>query len=229
MRLVCIADTHGLHDGLKVPDGDLLLYAGDWSSYRGSTEETTDFLYWLESLAPRFQRVIAVAGNHDLPAEKAGFALLAGHLAPSVTYLNDSGCEVMSLRIWGSPFAPTVGRGWAFMADRGADIQRHWDLIPPDTQVLVTHGGPMGILDDVEDVRWVPGSLTFDRQIVVKHVGCANLLSTLPRLTQLKLTVHGHLHLRGGKTMWRAGVSHVNACVVDESYRLTNPPVVVDL
>jgi hypothetical protein len=25
VRIICISDTHGLHDGLRVPDGDILV------------------------------------------------------------------------------------------------------------------------------------------------------------------------------------------------------------
>lgn len=31
MRAVCISDTHAHHAGLSVPDGDLLIHAGDLS------------------------------------------------------------------------------------------------------------------------------------------------------------------------------------------------------
>ena len=29
MKLVCISDTHNLHHDLKIPDGDVLVHAGD--------------------------------------------------------------------------------------------------------------------------------------------------------------------------------------------------------
>lgn len=35
MRVVCISDTHGLHDELqaarRIPDGDVLVHAGDFT------------------------------------------------------------------------------------------------------------------------------------------------------------------------------------------------------
>ena len=29
LRIVCLSDTHGLHDRIEVPEGDLLLHTGD--------------------------------------------------------------------------------------------------------------------------------------------------------------------------------------------------------
>lgn len=31
MKLVCLSDTHGLHAPVQVPDGDILIHAGDVS------------------------------------------------------------------------------------------------------------------------------------------------------------------------------------------------------
>ena len=38
MRLIALADTHGYHDELVVPDGDVLVHAGDMTT-RGTLDE----------------------------------------------------------------------------------------------------------------------------------------------------------------------------------------------
>ena len=42
MRLVAIADTHSFHDDLVIPDGDVLVHAGDMTQY-GTVEELEEF------------------------------------------------------------------------------------------------------------------------------------------------------------------------------------------
>lgn len=44
------------------------------------------------------------------------------------------------LKIWGSPIQHEFFN-WAFNRKRGKEIKKHWDLIPSDTNILITHGG----------------------------------------------------------------------------------------
>ena len=63
MNLTIIADTHGLHDEIKLKPGTMLIHAGDITEY-GTEDEVVDFLKWF-SKQP-FQYKIFIAGNHDL-------------------------------------------------------------------------------------------------------------------------------------------------------------------
>ena len=42
MRIVCLSDTHNLHERIQVPEGDLLLHAGD-ATNRGTEKEVAAF------------------------------------------------------------------------------------------------------------------------------------------------------------------------------------------
>ncbi len=53
---------------------------------------------------------------------------------------------IEGLKFYGSPWQPTF-HNWAFNLDRGEEIKKVWDKIPNDTDVLITHGPPFGILD----------------------------------------------------------------------------------
>jgi len=34
MKIVALSDTHGMHHSVEVPDGDVLIHAGDWSHFK---------------------------------------------------------------------------------------------------------------------------------------------------------------------------------------------------
>jgi len=211
-RIVCISDTHGRHDQVVVPDGDILIHAGDCTRF-GTLTDLIDFLKWLAALPHRHK--ILVAGNHDLIFERnppGAEALLRAH-APLIHYLNDTGVEIEGLKIWGSPVQPAY-YDWAFNRQRGPEIRAHRNLIPRDIDVLVTHGPPAGIQD-----------LTVSGE----RAGCADLAEAIAKLTRLRLSVFGHLHLEGGRSQKVAGVTYVNAAICDEDYRAVHLPVIVDL
>lgn len=67
MRIVCISDTHGLHDEVKVPDGDILIHAGDHCNH-GRQSEVRRFDAWMAKQPHKHK--IFIAGNHDWPWQK---------------------------------------------------------------------------------------------------------------------------------------------------------------
>ena len=142
MRIICISDTHGQHASLRVPDGDILIHAGDFMTYGNAPREIIDFNAWLGRQSHRNK--IVIAGNHDRLFES--HSMPARALITNGVYLEDSGIEVEGLKFWGSPVQPPFNN-WAFNVQRGAPIRRHWDKIPMWTDILVTHGPPFGILD----------------------------------------------------------------------------------
>jgi len=205
MRIVCISDTHALHDRVRVPEGDLLVHAGDLSS-RGTEAEIRAFDAWLGRL-PHPHKVV-IAGNHDFAFERDAEAR---RLITNATYLQDEEVTLGGLRIWGSPWQPRFF-DWAFNLDRGAPLAVKWAKIPAGIDVLVTHGPPMGTLD-----RTSGGQL----------VGCEALEDALARIRP-RLHVFGHIHEAAGR-LDRDGTIFVNASTCDLRYRPVHPPIVVDL
>lgn len=211
MKIVCLSDTHGLHRRVRVPDGDVMVHAGDFTG-RGEPSEVDNFLDWLAAL-PHEHKVFT-AGNHDFYVEEQNeYFIKQVKAIPRVTYLQDSGATIAGLRFWGSPVQPWF-YDWAFNRNRGAEIREHWDLIPADTQVLVTHGPPLGILD-----------LTFSGE----HKGCEDLRATIEELKDLRLHVFGHMHPPGGQQCKVESKIFVNAAICNEGGYATRSPVVVDL
>jgi predicted phosphohydrolase len=206
MRIVCLSDTHNLHDRISVPEGDLLVHSGD-ATMRGTPQEVRAFFDWLEGLPHRHK--VVVAGNHDFLFERE--PALARALVHGAVYLEDSGAEIEGLRIWGSPWQPWFF-DWAFNLRRGAPLREKWDLIPGGTDVLITHGPPCGVLDPVE-----AGEL----------VSCADLLEAVERVRP-RLHVFGHIHEGYGRET-RETTTLVNASICDRAYRPVHAPIVVDL
>lgn len=208
MRIVCISDTHGFHEALQLPKGDLIIHAGDISK-RGTYEQIHSFLNWFSKLD--FKYKVFIAGNHDFYLERAPMHEIKELIPSNVIYLNDSGTEIEGLKIWGSPIQPWFN-DWAFNRQRGEDIQKHWDKIPENTDILIAHGPAYGILD---------------RTTRNERVGCMDLLRKIEKI-QPELFVSGHIHEAYGEK-WIQGTHFINCSVLDFHYRLVNPPIVVEL
>jgi Icc-related predicted phosphoesterase len=206
LRIVIISDTHGFHDVVKIPDGDVLIHAGDGCS-RGTLEEAEAWLDALRRL-PHAHKLV-IAGNHDRCFETDPQA--ARSLTHGLTYLQDSDVTIAGLRFWGAPWQPWF-LSWAFNLQRGSEIAEKWALIPDDIDVLITHGPPAGILDETWDGR---------------PVGCEDLLQTVERITP-RLHVFGHIH-EGYGAQVRGSTLFVNASTCTLRYRPKQSAVVVDL
>lgn len=221
MKLVLISDTHSLHERMThpIPECDILVHAGDCTNdmrYSGP-ENLRNFLGWFERQPAKHK--VLVAGNHDWYTQLQPFITrdLIAELAPSVTYLLDSGATIGGFKFWGSPVSPRF-LNWAWNRDRGADIRRHWDLIPAGLDVLVTHGPvTVGMLDYAPHSR--------------EHVGDQDLYEAVQR-AKPKIHVAGHIHYGYGHAIIDHGDCQTdcyNAAICTEAYKPTNKPWVIEL
>jgi len=209
-RIVCISDTHNRNEQIRVPDGDILIHAGD-AANRGTIEEIVLFNHWFTGLPHGYK--IFVAGNHDWIFE-TNPRLARSLLDSKIIYLQDSFVEIENLKIYGSPWQPRFF-DWAFNLNRGAEMAEKWKLIPGNVDILITHGPPRGILDAVA------------RLDSIEHAGCEELRKTVEKLKP-KLHIFGHIH-GGYGSLDRFGVKFINAANCDENYLPVNLPIVVDL
>ena len=208
MKIVIISDSHGYHNGLTLPDGDLLIHAGDVSG-RGMESQVLDFLEWYDKL--QFKHKIFIAGNHDFYFEQEKAEKIQQCIPSSTTYLNDSGTSIDGINIWGSPVS-TWFYDWAFNSHKGEEIKKHWDKIPLNTDILITHGPPYGI---------------FDKTHSGVHAGCEVLLEKVKEIKP-KYHIFGHIHEGYGITELD-GTTFINASVLTADYRLVNAPIIIDL
>lgn len=99
----------------------------------------------------------------------------------NIIHLWDQQANIEGFKIYGSPYTPTFGTGWAFNRDRGK-IHKVWDNIPDNTDIVVTHGPPKGILD-----------LSYNRDNELEYCGDLALKKRL-KIIQPKLVCFGHIH-----------------------------------
>lgn len=203
MLICAVSDLHGtLPD---VPPCDLLLVGGDVcplnDHHPAAQAEWLDtaFRAWLDRVPAN--HVVGVCGNHDFVFQQLPEALPTGL---RWTYLQDSGCEVLGLKLWGTPWQPWFF-DWAFNLYE-PELKAKWDLIPDGTDVLVLHGPPRGYGDEV-----ARGERT----------GSPSLLERIRRVRP-KLAVFGHIH--EGRGEWNLdGTVLANVSILDEKYRHVHP------
>lgn len=211
MKIVAMSDLHGHGPNIEVPDGDILIIAGDLTN-SGSVKQLEELNAWLGTLPHRHK--IIISGNHDFLFETR--PTRAQELITNAIYLQDTEVTIEGIRIYGSPWQPWFF-DWAFNLQRGEEIRAKWDLIPDGLDILVTHGPPHGILDVVMD------RYTFSP----KNVGCEELLK---RVHEVKPSYHifGHIHpgfgeFDGEHTKFR------NVAICDDHNYPVNQPIVFSI
>lgn len=213
-KIIFLSDTHGRHneitnDLLAIANkDDILVHAGDFTG-RGEPNEVFSFFTWLTTMSSNFKHIVFIAGNHELSFERKSTWVIDAlkQLPINVHYLEDSEITLDGIKFYGSPWQPEF-YNWAFNLPRGEELAKKWALIPDDTDVLITHGPPFGILDT---------TLTSFRP------GCDDLLI---RVNQIKPKIHvfGHIHYGYGMRQID-NTTFINAANLNEAYKYANHPI----
>ena len=182
MKIWHIGDTHTYHNLLEIPkDIDIVIFSGDCSNPRDpySNElEVRNFIDWFKCLPIKHK--IFVAGNHDSSIEK-GLVTKKDFIQYNIIYLENEHVVVEGIKIFGSPYTPTFGN-WSFMKERHK-LDRIWDnAIDNDSDIIVVHGPPKGILD-----------LSYDRDNKLENCGDKSLWNKV-QIVKPKLMLFGHIH-----------------------------------
>lgn len=212
LKIIAISDTHGKHGRaeIEVPEGDVLIHGGDFTSM-GTEYQVELFLRWFDQLPHRYK--IVIPGNHDWLCQRKPAKIremLLGMCKGNVIYLDHTWCNIDGVKIFGSPWTPAFCN-WAFNYDRkmGEEV---WKDIPDDTNILITHGPPYGIMDYVEggakQTSWNDDD----------HVGCKALLNRVNQLKDLRLHIFGHIHAGRG-VLENGKITFINASVLGENYQ----------
>lgn len=198
-RIWHISDTHGYHRLLNIPKNiDMIIHSGDFSNYRDfykNEPEAKDFIQWYGNLKIKYK--ILIAGNHDAyPAiAPKEFKDLCTHF--DIIYLENESINIEGINIFGTPVQPTFGN-WYFQKKR-EKLFKFWNNIPNDTDILVVHGPPQGILD-----------LSEDRDHNLEFCGCRSLRKHILNRLNLKFCLFGHIH--NNKDIINAGIMKLSIC-----------------
>lgn len=215
LSVTLISDTHGRHDEITkdLQGGSFLIHAGDVSDH-GNVYDIQKFLNWFSKLP--YTHKIFIAGNHDFyfENEKVINGEIPSIIPENVHYLLDSHVTLEGVKIYGSPWQPWF-YNWAFNLPRGGiALKENWEKIPPDTDILVTHSPPKGILDE-NSIR--------------KEVGCELLATQLYRMKKCpRIHVFGHIHEAYG-TKQIGETLFVNASSLDLRYKYTHKPIIIEI
>lgn len=244
MRISFISDLHTKHWQWEVANkdqldnfynSDVIVFSGDMSG-RGYEHEVKNFLEWFNNLNKSAVKIF-IAGNHDFFFDTEWYGrtrlgvnrheahndliqkdiekLLSGY--PDLIYLNDSGVTIEGIKFWGSPITPWF-HDWAFNR-LDDEIQSHWEKIPNDIDVLITHGPPFGIGDLLH-----PKFQILNKN---KNVGCPHLLKEINRVKPI-IHAFGHIH-EGWGAYQQDDTLFINASCLDQDYKPVNAPIVVEI
>lgn len=217
VRLLHLSDTHSMHRSIEarfpLPPADVLLHTGDFTNH-GSAEEFADFNAWLGELRPRYKHILVILGNHDwwflkdprwaAHFEKALAPGFAKRLLSNATVLEHELVEVLGLKIFGSTWCPWHLAGSPgdpplqqqshiellvrdFWRQSGGRLEHRFNEIPAGVDLLLTHGAPFGILDELEGTG--------------HHWGGSQVLLVEILRSQPRAHLFGHIHEQRG--FWR--------------------------
>ncbi|RFU34436.1 hypothetical protein B7463_g1919, partial [Scytalidium lignicola] len=191
VTIVCISDLHGAPLP-PLPSGDILIIAGDLSE--GLPSQLHSRSKQISSLKDHFGHILVIGGNHDRALSSECDLRDAAihndltqrikcreefHSSSKFIYLENTRTTIhlhngRTLKIWGSPASLATSSQTCF-GYCATEAEQQWDQIPDDTDILITHGPPLGYLDGE------------------KMLGCKVLTKTLWRVRPL-LHVFGHIH-----------------------------------
>ena len=199
MRIIHISDTHNRHRVLHdLPAADIIVHSGD-ISMEGTGKEVDDFIEWFAELD--YEHKIFIAGNHDEYLFDKKPAVIQRYLPANCHYLCHSGVVIKGIKFWGEPifFSDVIeGRFDQLLAQ-----------IPQDTDILISHRPPCGILDNAEN----------------SYV-CSDLLQVVLKITP-RYHLFGHIHAAYGIEK-RGATTFVNAALANEHNELVRKPFVFD-
>lgn len=210
MKIWHISDTHSYHGLLKIPeDIDMVIFSGDSGNWRNPVKnesEILDFLTWFALVDAKYK--IMIAGNHDSSIEvnRISRETITSY---GIIYLENDDVNIEGINIWGSPFTPTFGE-WSFMKSR-SKIYKIWDEIPDNTDIVITHGPPKGVLD-----------YTYDFGNKLFRCGCSALLK---RMLVVKPKFHMFGHIHNNEDLINAGIQMLSST---ENTVYSNASVVTD-
>ena len=166
-KIVCFSDTHGQHNMVKIPECDILIFAGDYSGM-SDLYNTMSFAAWMAKQPAKHK--ILVPGNHDYYVKVADWG-------DTYVLINNT-VTLEGITFLGSPYTPEFN-GWNYMMS-AKELEALYSKMVNPVDFLITHGPPYKILDKYKN----------------EHIGCVFLKEYVERMKP-KYHVFGHNHEQG--------------------------------
>ena len=209
MKICIISDTHNKHKRLaKLPDADVIIHCGDFTSM-GHSHEIVEFMKWYSKLP--YKHKIIIAGNHDWLFE-TNHLLALEKVPENVIYLEDGEIIIDGIKFYGTPVQLPF-MNWAFNRPE-EKLKKHWGAIPDDTDVLITHQPPFGLMD------WS----VYDKI----HTGSPSLYKEVVERIKPRVHCFGHIHSGHGIKVIE-DITFINASNLDEDYMCVYDPILVEI
>jgi len=210
-----ISDTHGRYLDLpEIPEADIIIHAGDCTN-TGTIKQIREFCEWYGSLPHEYK--ILIAGNHDWGFQDHNKIARKICKENGIIYLQDEYTTIKGIKIHGSPQTPEFCN-WAFncwkseferdssvFPEKYELIEKYWDMIDKDVDILVTHGPAYKIMDECPNGY---------------RAGCELLLKKIQEIKP-KFHICGHIHGgRGHELDSRVSETFfINAASLGEDYK----------
>lgn len=206
MKIIALSDTHTEHEKVSLPDGDILIFAGDFEIRRDRPTDLFDMIAWF-SQQPHKTKIV-IFGNHDFTNNLTWWELQQRF--GKIYYLDNGYIIVNGLKIWGSSYSPTF-MDWAWMKSDN-ELKEIYATIPDDTDIVVTHTPCRGILDDCG------------------RYGNVGSISLRERIKEIKPKIHicGHIHNCHGKYT-DGQTDYYNVSAMDDNYDVINRAMIIEV
>jgi len=212
LSIVIISDTHNKHWQIQpedLPVADVIIHCGDFTSM-GYAHEIKDFMRWYSKLH-QYEYRLLIAGNHDFLFET--YPVLAKeHIPDNVIYLEDSGIEILGKYFYGTPVQKPFNN-WAFNRPE-EKMKQHWEAIPSNTDVLITHSPPYMVRDFTEHGN--------------ENIGSPSLYDEVVNRIKPIVSLMGHVHEGYGVTIHR-DITFINASSLNRKYEYVNKPILIEI
>lgn len=208
MKVLTLSDTCGYHNDMPVYENiDLLIYAGNCTNYHDlnvNQAEFASFFKWLYKYNAKYK--VIIAGNHDAWARNpSNLEKLKDY---GIIYLEHNSVEIEGLKIFGSPYTP-VYYNWFFMRNKD-ELKALWKKIPNDTDIVITHGPPKGILD-----------LVYNKEDCLTQVGDEDLLNKVLEIQpkyHIFGNIHNHLSIINQGMKFYKDITFINASCINDAF-----------
>lgn len=224
MKITAISDLHGNLLNIKqIPSSDILLICGDINVHKDEASWVkTHFLPWCNKLLEKkVKDIVYISGNHDwfyynlfLNQHEDTFK---NSLPPHIHYLRDEMIEIEGIKIYGTPWQP-IFLEWAFNAIDNT-LEEYFCKIPPNMDILISHGPAFGFNDTVE--------------YNIKSLGSKVLLNNIKR-TNPKYFFSGHIHTGNHNKEEivcnnNSITESYNVSLLNERYKLVYKPLTINI